>query len=284
MTLSHRSALVAAAFISIACASRPAVPDPDAAPPAPVITTGQQLIEAMHARYAGRYLSTLSFLQNNTLYSASGGEQRTQWLEHLALPGRLRIDYLPLANHSGVLYEHGRVHVFDNGKRVQSQPGVNPLLVLGFDVYGQPPAITSRALDSLGFDLGVVRTGQWQGRPVHIVGAAVEGDSTTNQFWVDAERMLFVRMFQKNPAGTVVTEYRFDRYTDFDGSPVAIEVLMLRNGRPFFREEYTNVRANQPIPESVFDPERWVEAQPKLPGPPAPDAEVATRPATSRRP
>ena len=77
MTLSHRSALVAAALVSIACASRPVVPDPDAASPPPVITTGQQLVEAMHARYAGRYLSTLSFLQNNTLYSASGGEQRT---------------------------------------------------------------------------------------------------------------------------------------------------------------------------------------------------------------
>ena len=275
MTIPYRSALAAAAVISLACAPRTVVPDPGATS-APAITTGAQLIEAMHARYAGRYLSTLSFLQNNTLYSASGGEQRTQWLEHLALPGRLRIDHLPLSNHSGVLYEGGHVHVFDNGRRVQSQPGVNPLLLLGFDVYGQPPAITARALDSLGFDLDIIRGGQWQGRPVHIVGSAVEGDSTSNQFWVDAERMLFVRMFQRNASGTVVTEYRFDRYTDFEGAPVAIEVLMLRNGRPFFKEEYTNVRVNQPIPDAVFDPAKWVEAQPKVPAPPAKDAEVAS--------
>ena len=267
MIPAHRSALLAAAVVSLACAPRAVTPDAGTTPAAPAITTGEELISAMHARYAGRYLTTLSFLQNNTLYSASGGVQRTQWLEHLALPGRLRIDYLPLANHSGVLYEGGRVHVFDNGRRVQSQPGVNPLLLLGFDVYGQPPALTARALDSLGFNLGILRTGQWQGRPVHIVGAAVEGDSTTNQFWVDAERLLFVRMFQRNAAGTVVTEYRFDRYTDFAGSPVAIEVLMLRNGRPFFKEEYTEVRANQPIPDALFDPAKWVEAQPKLPSP-----------------
>ncbi len=272
MTLPHRVTLTATAILSLACASRPAVPDAAATPPVPAITTGEELIEAMHARYAGRYLSTLSFVQNNTLYSASGGVQNTQWLEHLALPGRLRIDYLPLANRSGVLYEGGRVHVFDNGKRMQSQSGVNPLLVLGFDVYGQPPARTSHILDSLGFDLGIIRNGRWQGRPVHIVGAPLEGDSTTNQFWVDAERLLFVRMFQKNAAGTVVTEYRFDRYTDFDGAPVAIEVLMLRNGRPFFKEEYTNVRVNQPIPDALFDPDKWVEAQPRLAPPPAPDA------------
>ena len=274
----HRFTLAASALLFVACAPRATSPGAEATPAAPAITTGEELIQAMHGRYAGRYLRTLSFLQNNTLYSASGGQQRTQWLEHLALPGRLRIDHLPLANHSGVLYEGGRVHVFDNGKRVQSQAGVNPLLLLGFDVYGQAPALTARLLDSLGFDLRVIRRGEWQGRPVHIVGSAAEGDSTTNQFWVDAERLLFVRMFQRNAAGTVVTEYRFDRYTDFDGAPVAIEVLMLRNGRPFFKEEYTNVRVNEPIPDAVFDPEKWVEAQPKLSSSPA------SAPAGSRTP
>ena len=270
MLPTNRFALAAVAALCLACAPRSVTPDTSPAQAQPAITTGEQLIEAMHARYAGRYLSTLSFLQNNTLYSASGGEQRTQWLEHLSIPGRLRIDHLPLANHSGVLYENGRVHVFDNGRRVQSQPGVNPLLLLGFDVYGQPSAMTSRQLDSLGFDLGIIRSGEWQGRPVHIVGSAAAGDSTTNQFWVDAERLLFVRMFQRNAAGTTITEYRFNRYTDFSGVPVAIEVIMLRNGRPYFKEEYTDVRVNQPIPDAVFDPAKWVDAQPKPAGPPAP--------------
>ena len=282
MHSSHRFALAAGAVLSLGCASRSVNPDAGGAGAAPAITTGEELIAAMHTRWAGRFLTTLSFVQNNTLYSASGGEQRTQWLEHLSMPGRLRIDHFPLGNHSGVMYENGRVHVFDNGKRVQSQPGVNPLLVLGFDVYGQPPALTSRLLDSLGFDLGILRSGEWQGRRVHIVGAPLEGDSTTNQFWVDAERLLFVRMFQRNATGSAVTEYRFNRYTDFSGVPVAIEVLMLRNGRPYFKEEYTDVRVNQPIPDAVFDPEKWVEAQPKPGGPPASDA-TSGRPAPPAR-
>ena len=265
-----RFALLGAVALSLACAPRAVVPEVDAPAPAPAITTGQGLIDAMHARYAGRYLSTLSFLQNNTLYLASGGEQKSQWLEHLAAPGKLRIDYMPLSSRSGVLYTGGRMYAFDNGRQMQSQPGVNPLLLLGFDVYAQSPAATGRTLDSLGFALGVMHHGQWQGRPVYIVGA-VAGDTTSNQFWVDAERLLFVRMFQKNASGSVVTDYRFDRYTDFEGVPVAIEVMMLRNGRPYFKEEYTNVRVNVPIPDAVFDPARWVEAQPQVSGPPAPD-------------
>ena len=262
MSVPLRSTLAALAILTGALACRPgAGAGAPASPAAPVITTGRELIDAMHARYEGRWLRTLSFVQNNTLYSAAGGEQKTQWLEHLAVPGKLRIDYLPLANRSGVLYEGGKVHVFDNGRRVQSQPGVNPLLLLGFDVYAQPVEATAKTLDSLGFDLGTMHRPDWKGRRTIVIGAAA-GDTTTNQFWVDAERLLFVRLIQRNPAGTVISETRFDRYTDFDGYPVAIEVLMLRNGRPYFKEEYTDVRVNQPIRPEVFDPSHWVDAQP----------------------
>lgn len=227
----------------------------------PVITTGRELLQAMHARYEGKWFRTLSFLQNNTLYSASGGEQKTQWLEHMIVPGKLRIDYLPLANHSGVLYEGGQVHSFDNGRRTQSQPGMNPLLLLGFDVYAQPVEVTARALDSLGFDLGIMHLTDWQGRRTIVIGAT-PGDTTTRQFWVDAERLLFVRLLQPNPARTIVSEQRFNRYTDINGYPIAVEVLMLRNGRPYFKEEYTDVRVNQSVAPELFDPARWVETQP----------------------
>ena len=264
MSFRFRSTLLAFTVATSACASG-GVTAGTATPSSaePVITTGTELLAAMHARYEGRWFRTLSFLQNNTLYSASGGEQRTQWLEHMAVPGRLRIDYLPLGSRSGVLYEGGKVHVFDNGRRVQSQPGVNPLLLLGFDVYAQPVAATAKTLDSLGFDLAVMHKAEWKGRRAFVIGAAV-GDTTKNQFWVDAERLLFVRLIQRNPAGTVISEQRFDRYTDFDGYPIAIEVLMLRNGRQYFKEEYVDVRVNQPIAAEVFDPARWVDAQPAL--------------------
>src|SRR5688572_25154493 len=158
MSVSSRSALALVLLFSGACASgsSSAGAGGSASRAEPVITTGDELLAAMHARYAGRWFTTLSFLQNNTLYSATGGEQKTQWLEHMSVPGKLRIDYIPLATHSGVMYEGGRVHVFDNGRRVQSQPGVNPLLLLGFDVYAQPVAATAKTLDSLGFELGVM--------------------------------------------------------------------------------------------------------------------------------
>jgi hypothetical protein len=246
------------------CAPRAAQQQTAVQPPAATpVTSGRELLVRMHERWQGRWLTSLSFLQNNTLYAASGGEQKTQWLEHLVVPGRLRIDYLPLSGHDGVLYEGGRAHVFANGQLTRSERDVNPLLLLGFDVYAQPVGASARVLDSLGFDLNVLHESQWQGRRAYVAGARA-GDSTTNQFWVDAERLLFVRLIQRARTGTTVVDYHFNRYTEFEGIPVAVEVLMHRNGRLYFKEEYTNVRVNLPLADALFDPARWVAAQPTI--------------------
>ena len=53
-------------------------------------TSGSGLITAMHDRYDGKYLKTMSFLQNNTAYTTTGQEQKSQWYEHIEIPGKLR--------------------------------------------------------------------------------------------------------------------------------------------------------------------------------------------------
>jgi hypothetical protein len=217
----------------------------------------------MHRRYAGAWYSTLALTQRNTLYSSGGRERKSEWLQHVAAPGRMRIDYLPLDTRSGVLYEGDRVHVFVDGRRQSSQPGWNVQLVLTADVYTRPPDSTMRVLDSLRFDPARIRRDTWEGRAVWVVGAAA-GDSTSNQFWVDAERLLLARVIQTERQGarSVTTDTRFDRYLDVDGFPIAHEVVRIRDGRPYFREQYTDVRVNVALPEAMFDPARWAEGQP----------------------
>jgi hypothetical protein len=253
------STLLAAAVVG--CASRPATPAPVDAPRVPAApATGVELLQRMHDRYAGRWFTTLAFLENNTLITITGAEQKTQWLEHIAVPGRLRIDYLPLAAHSGVLYERGRVHVFDNGRVARTEPGVNALAVLAFDVYAQPPDTTTRMLDSLGFDLRRMHAATWEGARTWVVGAPA-GDTTSSQFWVDADSLLVRRVIVRSPTGAT-TETRFQRYTDAGGYPIAMELVFLRGGRVYFRQAYADVRVNEVLPAALFDPARWVEAQP----------------------
>lgn len=224
--------------------------------PAP-ITDGRSLLGAMRDRYGGQWIKTLSFTQNNTQFLARG-ERKSQWRQQVSVPGKLRIDYLPLSDRSGVLFDGSRVHTFDNGRALDAQPGINPFLLLTADVYVLPLDRSARLVDSLGFDLGKLRRDTWEGRPVFVVGAAA-GDSTSSQFWIDTDSLIARRVVQKERGGTreIVMDVRFSKFVAVGGFPVATEVNRYRDGRLVFREQYVDIRVNEPMADATFDAARW---------------------------
>jgi len=255
------------ATLAAACGGRSVAPaSPPPRPTAPAITDGRSLVSAMRRKYNAQWYKTLSFTQNNTLYSARGGATNSQWREYISVPGRLRIDYMPLSQRSGVLFDGSRVHTFDNGRAIDAQAGVNAQLLLTADVYALPLERSTQLLDSLGFDLSKLRPDTWDAQPAYVVGA-VAGDSTTSQFWIDSVKLVALRVLQMERRGTrdVVTDVRFGRFADFAGIPIATEVMQYRDGRLVFKEQYADVRVNDAIPEATFDPTKWVAAQPKPP-------------------
>lgn len=222
------------------------------------VSTGSGLIKAMHDRYDGKYIKTMSFLQNNTRYTATGEEQKSQWYEHIEIPGKLRIAFLPATQKSGMVQVDDRVASFDNGIRVDFRPSINPLLLLTADVYTSPIATVMRGLDSLHVDSEMIRTDEWEGQPVYVVGAK-PGDSTSNQMWVDRDQLRLVRFIQRQKAGdrTIVSDIRILNYKDMGGFDVPTEFLVIRNGRPVWREQYADVRLNEDLPPGTFDQARW---------------------------
>ena len=230
--------------------------------PQPAVTTGRDVVRLMRERYDGKWFRSMSFLQKNTRYKVGGGEDYSQWMEYYVAPGKLRIDYLPLSTRSGVLYVDNHVHAFNNGTRISNQPQIHPLLLLGYDVYTLPVETSLRQLDSIGIRLDLVREDVWEGQRVYVVGAP-KGDSTSNQFWIDADRLVLRRLVQqRGRAGqTSIEDTRFGKYVDMQSYPIATEILFIRDGKPFFKEDYTDVKLDIPIPPEIFDPARFVETQ-----------------------
>ena len=206
----------------------------------------------MHAEYPDWY-RTLTFKQKTTLVAPSGGEIHQTWYEAASLPGLLRIDS-DLASKSGTLFARDSIFVFSQGKQVSAQAGLNELLVLGFDAYRQSPARTEAQLRSLGFDLARFHDDVWQGKPVFVVGA-LRGDTASKQFWIDKATLLFVRVLERGSQGRV--DIRFNKYQRAGAGWVATEVVQLVNGTRRLLEEYTDVRANVPLPDAMFEPKQW---------------------------
>jgi hypothetical protein len=214
---------------------------------------GEELIAMMHDRYAGKWYRTLTFTQKTTL---PDGKVET-WYEALELPGKLRIDVAPLDSMKAIIFRNDSVYQFDGGRLKDSAAFVHPLMVLGFDVYGAPVSETVAKLRSLKFDLSKLYPTKWKGRSTYVVGATA-GDSTSPQFWIDAERLYFVRSFEpskKNPA--IVNETRFEKYIPLAGGWLEMEVLFLANGAQKVKEEYSNPKANVKLHPTIFDPKNW---------------------------
>jgi hypothetical protein len=238
-------------------------PKPEEAPAAPAVASARDLVREMHDRYSGNWYRTLRFAQTNTFYTQSGKEEKSRWVENLSVPGRLRIDFEPLSSKSGMLILNNRVTTYDNGRRVDSRRSIQAILTLTADVYAIPAAVTIRRLDSLKIDLDKFRTDKLDGKKVYVIGAD-DGDVESNQVWIDADRLLLVRLIQTEKRGdrTITTDTKVGEYRDIDGFPVAHEFVSMRDGKPYFKEEYENVRVNADLPEGIFDPTRWSSVQP----------------------
>ena len=254
-TFARILAATSAATLLAACGGTPATTP--ATKPAPgAISTAQGLVRAMHDKYAGSWYHTATFVQRNTRYLASGAADTSTWLEAIRVPGALRIDIEPVAQRNGILFVRDSQFIIGNGQLTRAIASVHPLMVLSFDVYADTPERTLSRIKSLGFDLATMHEDSWQGRPVYVVGAAA-GDLHTRQFWIDRERLVFVRLLQPDRDSTKTSEIRFNKYRRLGGGWIAPEVVFLVDGKPNFIERYEDIAVDPPLSDAVFDPRAW---------------------------
>ena len=256
----YRLAL-SAALVVAACHKPTTIPAVPAPAPQPIASSSTDLVEMMHDRYAGQWYRTMTFVQRNSRYLANGTADTSTWYEAVRVPGALRIDIAPLAQKNGILFVRDSQFVIGGGRVTNSISSVHPLLVLGFDVYADPPERTLQRLRTLGFDLSQLHADTWQGRPVYVVGA-VKGDGRHKQFWIDRERLVFVRLLQPDRDTTKASEIQFNNYRVAGKGWVAPEVVFLTDGKPTFIERYEEIRTDVALPDDMFNPRTWSSVPP----------------------
>lgn len=213
--------------------------------------SGEEVIRQMHERYSDSWYDYLTFKQE-TIYYKDGEQERSEWwYEALGVPGQLVIKFDSLSSGSGVIFREDTQYVFQKNEIVNKAPRVHDLLVLGFDVYGAQPANTIEKLKARGFDLSKTYESEWQGRPVYVVGASDENDQS-NQFWIDKERLYFVRLLRTGQGG-VIQETQFNNYEKAGDGWVAPLILFYNDGQLTLKEIYSNIETHESLPPSIFD-------------------------------
>jgi hypothetical protein len=232
----------------------------DASPAAAQMATGEAVLRAMHDRYSGHWYQTLSFTQATTRRVRGDSLREETWMEYGAMPGRLRIEIGPREAGNGVIYAGDSVFVVRAGQVAVRRAQRNPLMILGFDVYVLPPEQSARLVREEGFPMTPVRRDSWNGRDVWVVGGA-PGDLHSKQFWVDAERLVFVRSLEPAPGDSTKTmQIVFDDYRPLGRGWIAAKVEVTVDGQLVQREVYSNIRSDTALDASLFDPEKWAAA------------------------
>jgi len=224
------------------------------------VKSGETLVKAMHDRYAKSWYSTVTFVQKSTTYNPDGTTKVETWYEAAHLPGKLRIDIGTPSDGNGYLLVDGNVSVFQKGEVKDSRSQVNMLLVLGFDVYRQAPEATLAIVKQEGFDAAKFHDDTWEGKPVYVFGAA-QGDLKSKQFWIEKDRLLFVRLIEPDRADPGKTrDIRFADYRPLGNAWIAALVEVYDDGKKVFSEEYSEIHQDVKLDPAVFDAKQYSTA------------------------
>lgn len=211
------------------------------------------LVSAMHDRYADAWYRTLSFTQATYRKAPDGSVSEETWREWAAFPGRLRIEMDDPMEGVDALFVGDSTFIYNDGTLAAARADRNPLLLWGFDVYAQDPSETLTILEAEGLDLTAFRTDAWDDRRHYVLGAPEAGE-----VWIDRETLLFSRLVEPGPGGTM-QDVRFLDYERLGDAWIAPRVEVWVGDDMVFWEVYSDIEADPVLPEVLFDPRRWAD-------------------------
>lgn len=250
-----RAALPGLAALTIACGGAPRAAAGIPASPSAVPRNGLEVIGAMRQAHPSRALRSISLAVS--IVDTADSSRVTRSRVQAQLPGRIRVESLPASSRTGYVRHRQRVAVFEQGRRVASVDRVDIATLVAYDVFAQSIDTTIMWLDSSRMRFGLARLDELDGRKVWVVGA-LEGDTTSTQFWVDAREWRVVRVIQREPwNGNQLVDTRFTEFMTIRNVPVPKRMLVYRGGRLAQRQEISVLQVNPRMSSATFDLARW---------------------------
>jgi hypothetical protein len=179
------------------------------------------------------------------------------WRNYVRVPGHQRIE-MDLSRANGVIRTRDSVFVVRDRRVAARGEDFDARMTVAFDLYSQDVRETLDELKDLGFLPGILRTNVWQGEPAHVL-IATASDGQSRELWVEARRLLPVRLLQPGHDGRTL-DVRFENYQPYRGAWLAERVDVRVGGRTVQLEELANVRTGFPLPQVVFEAGQWTRA------------------------
>ncbi len=210
---------------------------------------GEELLKAMHKKYANNYCQTLTFDQKTTRFDTSGAVTDTMyWYEWILYPDKFRIDFGKKFGGDGVIFKNDSAFNYRGHKMVKKYRDENDLLLLLGGMYYRPFDSVVARLERLGYDLDAVTLVNINKNSFWVVGSKDQ----TQQVWVDKKDLKVVKIKTKFSEGDIL-EIQFDSFKKTCKGFTETKVSATKNGKLEQKEEYLNLKTSVAIPDSIFN-------------------------------
>jgi hypothetical protein len=219
--------------------------------------SGEDLVKKMHDKSYGRWYRTFTFVQTTDIYRNDSLLRTSTWYEAAHFPYKFRIDLGHPKDGNAVIYLEDSTYRFQDHNLKSTTAGTNPFTFLLGGMYAVPLDSALSKLRHRGYDLSKMYSTTLDGRKIFVVGAANAADSLSNQLWVDSEHYYIVRTIDTDN-GT-----RFDAKTSghvrLNNGWSETRVVIYVNGKLRQVEKYSDLKADVPLDDRLFDPRHFGE-------------------------
>ncbi|MDR0754333.1 MAG: hypothetical protein LBF04_02980 [Prevotellaceae bacterium] len=211
------------------------------------INSTESLMKKIYVRYYGKWFKQVAFSQTADSYENDTVVKSEIWDEEYCFPSNLLIYLTPGDTSNRYIFRNDSVLTYENNVLKSEQKSTHDVIILSMDIYNMTCRQIMKRWKDLPYDTKKFHQTVCDGKNYYVVGA-VEGDTTSNQIWFDAEQLFFVKMRKQTPQG--IKEVNFFNYMQLpDGKGwIEQEVEFRLNGKVYMREKYFNI-----IPQNKFD-------------------------------
>ena len=221
------------------------------------IKDSESLIKAMHAKYAGKFNSNITFIQLNQDIDENGKIKHSMSFEAFHYPGKFRNDMGPTAMKEGYIVADDKIFTFKNGKKVDEKPCMMDVGLLTGDIYFMEAEDAIKECKKHGYNLSRFREDALKGKPVYVVGAIDKTDEKSPQFWIDKQELYIVRDINVSEENGELEDLHYLEHAKVGKAWVEERVEIFVNGRLVKKEHYAEVKADNKFDKKLFDPQYY---------------------------
>lgn len=223
------------------------------------IKNSEQLIGAMHAKYANNFNSNITFIQINQDIAPDGKVSHSLSYEAFHYPGKFRVDFGPAIGKDGYIVSNDTLYMFKNGFLVERRPCIMDVGLLTGDIYFMPVEDAIKECKKHGYDLSKFREDTYRGNEVYVVGANDKNDTKSPQFWIDKEELYVVRNINFSEEDNKLEDIHYLEHTLVEKAWVEERIEIYSEGKLIRKEHYAEVKSNNDLNMDIFKPSLFTQ-------------------------